>query len=82
MQRDKAVSVVKEIFRSCTSIEGESVKLLPSKADGVYADGCQIHIETGGDVAVVACIEAVAANYGLAVASEGERLIIYEPQTD
>lgn len=79
MQREQAVNVIKEIFAICHHVEGKSIKLMPPNADDVLSKGCQIHLQTRNDRELDSCIKAIADSEGLAVAKEGDNLIIYKP---
>jgi len=79
MQREQAVSLVKEIFDFCRFVEGKSVKLMPPNADSVLSKGCQIHIDTRNDAVLEACLQTVTDANGLAMVKEGQLAIIYKP---
>jgi hypothetical protein len=80
MKREQAVKVVKEIFDLCKSIEGKSIKLMPSNPNVVSSKGCQIHIQTRDDELLENCLKTVADSHGLAAIKEGDNVIIYKPQ--
>ncbi len=79
MQREEAITAIKEIFYRCPYIEGKSLKLMPPDADSVLSKGCQIHIETRQDITLDNCLAAISQRLNLAVHSEGDLLIIYKP---
>ncbi len=78
MNRDEAVSVVKEIFDSCKFIEGKNVKLMAPDANNVLSKGCQIHIDSRNDTVLEMCLERLAGKNGLATAKEGQLFVIYK----
>ncbi len=80
MDREKAVSVIKEIFDKCGSIEGKSIKLMTPNANNVLSKGCQIHIETNDNEFMHSCITRIADDNCLAVQQEDNFLVIYKPQ--
>ena len=78
MEREKAISVVKEIFDKCNLIEGKAIKLMPPDANNVLSNGCQIHIESRNDTHLEKCLKTIASSKSLAFAKEGEQVIIYK----
>lgn len=79
MNRKQAVTVIKDIFDTCYSMEGKSLKLLPPKADNTLSKTCQIHIQANDDPFLKSCVERIASEYNLAVKQEDGFLIIYKP---
>ena len=79
MERQQAVSIVKEIFDICRFVEGKNIKLMPPNADDVLSHGCQIHIETRDDDVLESCLQTVANTNGLAMVKEGKLVILYKP---
>ncbi|MDI9577887.1 MAG: hypothetical protein WC203_07480 [Candidatus Bathyarchaeia archaeon] len=79
MERQQAVSVVKEIFECCRFIEGKNIKLMPPNADDVLSKGCQIHIDAKDDDILMDCLEKVAIGNELAMVKEGQLVILYKP---
>ncbi|NLF88406.1 hypothetical protein GX563_06250 [Candidatus Bathyarchaeota archaeon] len=60
-------------------IEGKSLKLMPPNADSVISKGYQIHISPNNDEMLESCIEKIVKQHELAIASEGNTLIIFNP---
>ena len=79
LDRDEVVRVFKVLFGRCHHIEGKSLKLMPPNADSVHSKGYQIHISPNNDEALECCIEKVAREHELAVADEGDMLVIFKP---
>jgi hypothetical protein len=79
MDRQKAVSFIKEIFEQCHSIEGKSIKLLPPKENNSLSSTFQIHIEVKDDLTLQSCVHKIAAKNNLAVAKKDGVLIVYKP---
>lgn len=81
MDRETAIEVVKKIFDECLSIEGKSLIIMPPDANNVFSKGCQIHINGKNDDSLESCLRSVADAESLAVAKEGEHLVIYKPRS-
>jgi hypothetical protein len=79
LDRDEVIRVFKVIFGRCRHIEGKSLKIMPPDADSVHSKGYQIHISPNNDDALECCIERVAKEHALAVADEGDMLVIFKP---
>jgi hypothetical protein len=78
MEREEAVSVLKEIFNKCNLIEGKAINLMPPDANNVFSQGCQIHIESRNDTHLENCLKTIASSNSLAFAKEGQQVIIYK----
>jgi hypothetical protein len=79
LDRGEVLRLFKVIFDRCRHIEGKSIKLMPPNADSVHSKGYQIHISPNNDEALESCIERVAKEHELAVADEGDMLVIFKP---
>lgn len=79
LDREEVLRLFKVIFSRCRHIEGKSLKLMPPDADSVHSKGYQIHISPNNDEALECCIERVAREHMLAVADEGDMLVIFKP---
>lgn len=79
LDRKEVLRLFKVIFSRCRHIEGKSLKLMPPDADSVHSKGYQIHISPNNDEALECCIERVAKEHELAVADEGNTLVIFKP---
>ena len=79
MNREQAVTVIKEIFEHCRLIEGKSLKLLPPKGNDALSDTYQIHIHADSDQILTSCVETVAQEHKLAVKKTDGFLIVYKP---
>jgi hypothetical protein len=79
LDREEVVRVFKVLFGRCRHIEGKSLKLMPPDADSVHSKGYQIHISPNNDEALECCIERVVKEHELAVADEGDILVIFKP---
>ncbi len=79
LDREEVIRVFKVLFGRCRHIEGKSLKLMPPDADSVLSKGYQIHISPNNDEALECCIERVAKEHELAVADEGNTLVIFKP---
>jgi hypothetical protein len=82
LDREQAVSVIKEIFDACQSVEGKSIKLLPPKENGSLSHTFQVYIETKDDPLILGCAENIARKHKLAVKITDGWIIIYKPYTD
>lgn len=79
MNRDQAVSVIKQIFERCCRIEGKSIKLMPPKLNNALSNTCQIYIETRNDQLLEACLADIAKKHSLAIKRKGDLTVIYKP---
>jgi hypothetical protein len=79
MDREQAVSVLKQIFEQCRFIEGKSIKLMSPKAGNGLSNTFQLHIETRNDNALISGIEAIAKENNLAVKEKDGLMIVYKP---
>ena len=78
MDREQAVTVIKQLFERCNQIEGKSIKLMPPKANGSLANTFQIHIQTREDEILQSCITGIAKENGLAVKRKRGLFIVYK----
>ncbi len=81
MNRQEAVSLIKEINQECESIRGTSIMLkLPEETD-VLSKGYQVHLIMKADLAKMRCLEVVAGQYDYVVKCDPDRwlVIIYKP---
>ncbi len=79
MDREEAVTVIKEIFERCRFIEGRSLKLLPPKENNALSDTFQVHIDAREDGLLISCITNVAKKHKLDVRCEKGYCIVYKP---
>ena len=79
LDREKVLRLFKVFFGRCRHIEGKSLKLMPPNADSVHSKGYQIHISPNNDEMLEGCIERIAKEHELAVANEGNTLVIFKP---
>jgi hypothetical protein len=79
MNRDQAVTVIKEIFEKCQMIGGKSLKLLPPKGNDTLSNTFQIYIETGDNNFLTLCVENIAKEHDLEVMCKDGYCIIYKP---
>ncbi len=79
MNREQAVTVIKELFDKCQLMEGKSIKLLPPKENDALSDTFQIHIQTLNNEMVIMCGNEIARRHHLAVIQKSGLMIIYKP---
>ena len=79
MDREQAVSVLKQLFEQSDWIQRKSLKLMPPKANNALSNTFQIHIKTNGDDIVPRCIRTIASQNGLTVKQKDGFIIIYKP---
>ncbi len=79
MDRKEAVQVLKEIYEACETIDESWVALMPPDADGVIAEGYQLHIKTKINELDKNCIESILRKYGLELREVSDTAIIYRP---
>ncbi|MGZ4850378.1 MAG: hypothetical protein ACXV2C_03250 [Candidatus Bathyarchaeia archaeon] len=79
MNREQAVTVIKQIFQYCRYMEGKSLELMPPKGDDALSDTFQIHIQTRDDDLLVSCIKNIAKEHNVAVKIAKGSCIVYKP---
>jgi hypothetical protein len=77
--RAKVLEFFKTLFCQCNHIEGKSIKIMAPNADSVFSKGYQIHIAPVTDLMLRTCVEDCAKSEDLAVALEGDTLVIFNP---
>jgi hypothetical protein len=83
MDRQEAVTVIKEIFDKCRSTVGKSIKLLPPKNVDTFSKNFQIQIQIiSDDDPSISCIRAVAENHHLSVKFGDGCCLLYKPHSD
>jgi hypothetical protein len=83
LNRQQAVSLIKEINDECESIRGTSIMLkTPEEKRDVLSKGYQVHLIMKADLAKLRCLEVVAGQYGYVVKSDPDKwlVIIYKPE--
>ena len=80
MNRDEAVSLLKELNLACDGIGEQGIMLMPPDADDVLSHGYQLHIKAIGTERLD-CIKSLVEKHKLALANEPEKglLVIYRP---
>ncbi len=79
MNREQAVTVIKNIIDRCQAVEGKSLKLLPPQANNALSYTFQIHIETSGDTMITGCVQSIAKKHNLSVKPIDRWLVVYKP---
>ncbi|MGE5533107.1 MAG: hypothetical protein ACM3UN_02015 [Bacillota bacterium] len=82
MDRNQAVSVIKQIFDQCGFIEGKSIKLMPPKANNDLSNTFQIHIQVGENKIDDGCVKSIADRHNLLVKQKNGLLVVYKPYPD
>ena len=81
MNRNEAVSILKEIFEKCSLFNGQYLALMPPNAAGLLSHGYQIHLKIPLDDETKKCMMKILQKYGLAFNEDKEGLaIIYKPR--
>ncbi len=80
VNREQAVTIIKQIIDNCHAIEGKSIMLMPPKGNDALSHTYQIHIRTcsSGEV-IEPCVRTIAKEHNLAVKVQNDLLIIYKP---
>ena len=79
MNREQAISVIKELFERCQFIEGKSIKLLPPKGDNTLSNTYQIYVQINSDNLLASYMEVIAKERNLAFMCKEGYCIIYKP---
>jgi len=81
LNRDEAVSLLKELIFACDGIGEEGVMLMPPNSGDVLSHGYQLHIKESLWNEYSDCIEPLVKKHELALAHEHEKqlLVVYKP---
>jgi hypothetical protein len=80
LNREKAVSVFKEILTACSGI-APSIAIMPPNADRILSKGYQLHVRTRSTTLDRICIENISNKNNLSLKDEEGLLVIYSPKT-
>ena len=80
MNRNEAVTYLKEINNSCKSMSPDAVTLLHSSPNDPNTIGYKIHIKTMLDNENKQQVTNIAKKHNLAVKEEKGEVIIYQPK--
>ncbi len=81
MNREEALSLLKELNSACDSIGELGVMLMPPDADDVLSHGYQLHIKAVLTEDALICLKSIAVKHKLAIANEPEKqlVVVYRP---
>jgi hypothetical protein len=65
LNRQEAVSLLKEVYQACDSFGEQGVMLMPPDSDDVLSHGYQLHIKAPLGNEHLECIKPIAQKYGL-----------------
>jgi len=82
MNREQAVTIIKQIFDQCNRTEGKSIKLMAPRNNNSLSNTFQVHIQTGDDVVLMDCIRAIAHENGLEIKVKDGSVVVYKPYPD
>jgi hypothetical protein len=78
LKREEAISVLKELFEKCTSLDGHYLALMPTGYAGLISKGYQILINTSLDEETRNCMQDILIKYRLTIKiQEASTFIIY-----
>ena len=78
LKREEAISVLKELFEKCTSLDGHYLALMPDGYAGLLSTGYQILINTSLDEETRNCMQDILIKYKLTIKiQEPSTFIIY-----
>ena len=78
MKREEAISVLKELFEKCTSLDGHYLALMPAGYAGIISKGYQILINTSLDEETRNGMQDILIKYRLTIKiQEPSTFIIY-----
>ena len=78
MNRNEAVTYLKEIIAACSTMAPDSLTLFNSKPDSSSV-GYQIHIQAYLDEETECQVKAIAEKHGLGLKKKEGKVIIYKP---
>ena len=79
MNRNEAVTCLKEITNICTNMSPDSISLVHSGSD-VQKSTYQVHIKTSLDDETKQQLQNIAEKHSLALKEDGGKVIIYQPK--
>ncbi len=81
LNREEAISLLKEIIGVCSVLSGEAIMLMPANADDVLSHGYQLHIKAMLSQHDLSCIKPIVEKHNLSIANEPNKnlLVIYRP---
>jgi hypothetical protein len=80
MNRQEAVTCLKEITAICGSMSPDAISLVNSKPDNPLSTGYQLHIQTVLDGETKRQVQIIAEKNSLALKEEKGQVIIYRPK--
>jgi hypothetical protein len=80
MQREEAVTRLKEITSVCENLSPHAITLTSSKPADAISTGYQVRIKTELDEESKRQIQAIADKYNLTFTEENGEIIIYRPK--
>jgi hypothetical protein len=81
LNRNEAVSILKEIFEKCALLDGSYVSLVPPNNTKLLTQGYQVHIKAPVDKMAQMCMQKLLDGHRLAMKMENDMTIIYEPKS-
>jgi hypothetical protein len=79
VNRQEAITVIKQIFNQCPTIEGKSITLMPPKGNNYLSTTFQIQIQADSSLETIkSCTEDIVEEHNLAVKIKGSLIIIYK----
>lgn len=81
MNRQEALSLLKEVYQACDRFGEQGVMLMPPDADDVLSHGYQLHIKAPLGNEHLECMKPIVQKYKLNMNYEPEKqlLVIYRP---
>jgi hypothetical protein len=80
LKREEAISVLKELFEKCTSLDGHYLALMQPGYAGLLSKGYQILIKTPIDEETRNCMQEILIKNQLTIKiQETDTFIIYRP---
>jgi hypothetical protein len=81
LNRQEAITLIREINEECKSIRGTSIMLKTPKETDIHSKGYQVHLIMPPDPVKLQCLQIVAAQYGYTVKVLPERglVIVFNP---
>ncbi len=78
MERNEAVTLMKEVAVACKDSDGTSVLVVPQVQNSL-STGFMIHIKKTLDAGEMKCIENILKKHNLAMHQEAGTILIYKP---
>ena len=79
MNRNEAITFLKEVFDKCTLLDGQFLCLMPPNSASLLSKGYQIQMKNPLHSDDLVCMNEILRRFGLVLKIEKDLTIIYRP---